>query len=260
MNRLVGGLVAAGLLVVTGCGTSTGRGTSGSSVPTGGDSTVVVFAAASLRATFTELGEEFEAAHPGTTVTFSFAGSSDLVTQIQGGAPADVFASADTRTMDELTADSLLAGTPVTFATNTLTIAVPPDNPAKITGFADLTGAGVQVVVCAPEVPCGAATHQLERAAGGELAPVSEESSVTDVLNKVATGEADAGLVYVTDVSGSGGRVTAVDVPESASVVTTYPIAVLGRSANPGPAQDFVDLVVSERGRRVLADAGFGRP
>lgn len=265
MRKLLTGLVAAGLLMAAGCssGTDPGSDAADASPAAGGAAsggTVVVFAAASLRSTFTKLGADFEATHPGTTVTFSFAGSSDLVTQIQGGAPADVFASADTATMDKLTADSLVAGPPVNFATNALTIAVPPDNPAKITGLTDLTRAGVQVVVCAPQVPCGAATEKVERAAGVTLTPVSEESSVTDVLNKVATGEADAGLVYVTDVSGSGGKVVAVDIPEASEAVTTYPIAPLAGSQHAELARDFVELVTSAEGQQVLADAGFGTP
>ena len=140
-------------------------------------------------------------------MTFSFAGSSDLVTQLQQGAPADVFASADTKNMDKATADNLVQGDPVNFASNTLEIAVPPDNPAKITSFADLAEAGVKVVVCAPQVPCGSATQKVETATGVTLKPVSEENSVTDVLNKVTTGEADAGLVYNTDVKSAGDKV-----------------------------------------------------
>lgn len=219
-----------------------------------------MFAAASLTATFTELGHRFERSHPGSSVAFSFAGSSGLVTQIEGGAPADVFAAADSQNMAKLTGDGLLDGAPVTFATNTLTIAVPPDNPAQLTALADLGRPGVQVVVCAPEVPCGAATARVEQESGVDLHPVSEESSVTDVLNKVATGEADAGLVYRTDVEGADGRVTGIAVPEADRVVNSYPIAVLGGSEQAALAREFVDLVTSAEGRQVLADAGFGQP
>ncbi|QAY69105.1 molybdate ABC transporter substrate-binding protein [Xylanimonas protaetiae] len=221
--------------------------------------TLTVFAAASLKDVFTQLGASFEADHPGVTVAFSFAGSSDLVAQLQQGAPADVFASADTANMDKVVADSLVAA-PVDFATNTLTIAVPPGNPAKIASFADLTADGVQLVVCAPQVPCGRATTKVEESTGLDLHPVSEEQSVTDVLTKVIAGEADAGLVYVTDVQGAGDRVTGVPFPESASAVNTYPIAVLDDAAEPTLARQFVDLVTSPAGQQALAEAGFGAP
>jgi molybdate transport system substrate-binding protein len=258
MRRLISALACVALLGVAGCAGGTATGASSESIPT--KQTLTVFAAASLKGTFTEIGADFEVAHPGTTVAFSFAGSSDLVTQIQGGAPADVFASADTENMDRLTAESLVAGTPVAFATNTLTIAVPPDNPAGITSLADLTEPVVQAVVCAPQVPCGSATQKVEQAAGIELKPVSEESSVTDVLNKVATGEADAGLVYVTDVKAAAGTVLAVDFPEASQAVNTYPIAVLEDSEHAALARDFIDLVSSAEGQQVLADAGFAKP
>lgn len=222
--------------------------------------TLTVFAAASLKNPFTTLGHQFEAAHAGTTVTFTFAGSADLVTQLQQGAPADVFASADTKNMDKVTAADLVAGTPVTFASNTLEIAVPPDNPAGIKAFSDLSKPGVKLVVCAPEVPCGAATAKIEAATGTTLKPVSEESAVTDVLTKVQSGEADAGLVYVTDVRGAGGRVQGVTFPESAQAVNVYPIAPLTASRNAGLARQFTELVAGSPGQRVLADAGFGKP
>ena len=178
------------VLLTAGCG--------GTAEPAGGSEssgqTLTVFAAASLKGTFTELGPAVrDAPTPAATVTFSFGGSSDLVTQLQQGAPADVFASADTKNMDKATADDLVKGDPVNFASNTLEIAVPPDNPAEITSFADLAEAGVKVVVCAPQVPCGTATQKVETATGVTLKPVSEENSVTDVLNKVTSGEADAG-------------------------------------------------------------------
>lgn len=220
----------------------------------------MVFAAASLKAPFTEIGEQFEGDNPGATVEFSFAGSSDLVTQLTQGARADVFASADTRNMDKAAKAGLLAGAPADFAANTLTIAVAPGNPKQINSFRDLTKPGVSVVLCAPQVPCGTATQKVERAAGVDVAPVSEESSVTDVLSKVTSGQADAGVVYVTDTQDAGDMVTAVPFPEAAEAVNTYPIAVLRQSENPALARKFVDLVTGEVGRRVLAEAGFARP
>src|SRR5450830_591729 len=168
---------------------------------------IMVFAAASLKGSFTEIASRFEARHPGLRVNLSLAGSSDLVNQITEGAPADVFASADTRNMAKLTAAAIVDGSPVNFATNTLEIAVPPTNPAHVAGFADLARAGVKTVICQAQVPCGAATAAIETATGVKLAPVSEELSVTDVLGKVFSGEADAGLVYVTDVKAAGARV-----------------------------------------------------
>lgn len=264
MNCLLAVLAAATLLAVAaGCGTTaapsgTPSNSAVSSAPAA--TTLTVFAAASLKTTFTTLGERFEADHPGTTVTFNFAGSSDLVTQLQQGAPADVFASADTKNMDKATADKLVQGTPVTFASNTLEIAVPPDNPAKIASLQDLTKSGVKVVVCAPEVPCGAATQKIETAAEVDIKPVSEESAVTDVLNKVQTGEADAGLVYVTDVKSAGDKVKGVTFPESSEAVNQYPIAPLAASKNADLAQQFADLVTGADGQKVLADAGFAKP
>jgi molybdate transport system substrate-binding protein len=158
-----------------------------------------------------------------------------------------------------VTADSLAAGTPVNFATNTLEIAVPPGNPAKIASFADLAKPGVKVVVCAPAVPCGSATAKVEKATGTTLKPVSEEQSVTDVLGKVSAGEADAGLVYVTDVKGAGTKVVGVPFPESSSAVNTYPIVALKSSKNAALAAEFVKAVTGEPGQSILAAAGFAK-
>jgi molybdate transport system substrate-binding protein len=220
---------------------------------------IMVFAAASLKQTFTDIGEQLKTDNPGASVEFSFAGSSDLVTQLTQGAQADVFASADTNNMDKAARAGLLAGDPVNFASNTLTIAVAPGNPKKIASFKDLTQQGLNVVVCAPQVPCGSATQKVEQATGVKLNPVSEESSVTDVLNKVETGQADAGLVYVTDAKGAGDKVAVVDFPEAAGAVNTYPIAVLKDSKTPDVARKFVDLVTGEAGQKVLTAAGFAK-
>lgn len=222
--------------------------------------TVTVYAAASLKKTFTELASAFEAAHPGTKVTLNFAGSSDLATQISQGAPADVFASADTKNMAKLSGDSLLDGEPKNFATNVLEIAVPPANPASVSSFADLAKPGVRVVVCAPQVPCGTAAEKVEQATGATLKPVSEESSVTDVLGKVTSGEADAGLVYVTDVKNAGDKVKGIPFAEAAQAKNTYPIGTVGSSKNKDLARAFIELVTGSEGRKVLADAGFGAP
>lgn len=221
---------------------------------------ITVYAAASLKTSFTALAEDFEEAYPGTSVELTFAGSSDLVTQLTNGAPGDVFASADEKNMAKLTDAELVEGDPTDFATNVLQIAVPPSNPAEVETFADLARPGVKTVVCAPQVPCGAATVAVEDATGVALSPVSEESSVTDVLGKVTSGEADAGLVYVTDVIAAGEAVEGIAFDESSKAVNTYPIAPLAGSANPALAAAFAAFVVSADGQRVLADAGFGAP
>jgi len=247
-------------LALTGCAGGAPAATGPSASAGSLEGSITVFAAASLKATFTELADDFEAANPGTIVELNFAGSSDLVTQITEGAPADVFASADTKNMAKVTEAALADGAPVDFATNTLEIAVPPGNPAGIESFADLARADAKVVVCAPAVPCGAATSTVETATGVDIAPVSEESSVTDVLGKVASGEADAGLVYVTDVIAAGDTVEGIAFDESGEAVNTYPIAALRDSASPAVARAFVAFVASAAGQRVLADAGFGAP
>jgi molybdate transport system substrate-binding protein len=254
------GLLITTMLVAAGasaCGDSDSDDSSGASAES---TTLTVYAAASLTATFEEIGAAFEAEHDGVEVEFSFGGSSDLVAQLQQGAPADVFASADTANMDKLTADDLQAGDPVNFATNTLAIATPPDNPAEISTFADLADPDTKVVVCAPEVPCGAATVKMEDATGVSLSPVSEEQSVTDVLGKVTSGEADAGVVYVTDVTAAGDAVNGVTFPESGQVVNTYPIVALDDAESSDLAQSFVDLVLSAAGQSILEAAGFARP
>jgi len=251
MRRILGTAAAAltAVAMLAGCSNSS---------PNSGD--ITVFAASSLKSAFTALGTQLEKGNPGTHVKFSFAGSSDLVAQLTGGAPADVFASADTATMTKVVDASLVAGNPVNFATNTLTIVTPPGNPKHIASFADLAKPGTQVVVCAPQVPCGAATKKVEAATGTALTPVSEESTVTDVLGKVTSGQADAGLVYVTDAAGAGDKVTAVAFPQAGGAVNTYPIAVLKGSKNAATAQKFVDLVTGPDGRKVLAGAGFAAP
>ncbi len=220
----------------------------------------MVFAAASLSGPFTELADEFEGAHPGTAVRLNFAGSADLASQIQSGAPADVFASADAANMDKVEAEGLAAGDPAPFAVNTLTIAVPPGNPGGITGFRDLGDPGMQVVMCAEQVPCGAAAARIEAATGTEISPVSEESSVTGVLGKVSSGEADAGLVYVTDVRAAAGKVEEVAFPEAAQAVNTYPIVRLSQAGEADLADEFIRFVRSDAGQEVLRKAGFGAP
>jgi molybdate transport system substrate-binding protein len=171
-----------------------------------------------------------------------------------------VFASADEKNMTKVSDAGLAAGTPVDFATNVLAIAVPPGNPAHITSFADLAKPGVKTVVCAPQVPCGAATAKVEASTGVTLTPVSQESAVTDVLGKVSSGEADAGIVYVTDVKGAGSSVDSVPFPEAASAVNTYPIVALKDAHDATLAAAVVDYVTGPDGQKVLKAAGFGAP
>lgn len=225
----------------------------------GTDDTLTVFAASSLTATFTALADDFEADHEGVTVELSFGGSSDLVAQVQQGAPADVVATADTATMERLSAEDLVEE-PVTFATNRLEIVVPPGNPAGVRSLQDLGRSSLALVVCAPQVPCGAATSQVAEEGGVALSPVSEEPSVTDVLGKVVSGEADAGLVYLTDVLAAGDEVEGIEFPEARAVLNSYPVAVVAGADSADLGAAFVDLVTGDRGRRVLSEAGFGRP
>jgi molybdate transport system substrate-binding protein len=220
----------------------------------------VVFAAASLKPTFTQLAGQFKTENPSARIDFDFAGSSELATQLTQGATADVFASADTAQMDNVTKVGLAAGNPVNFASNTLVIVTAPGDPKQIHSFADLARPGLNVVICQQPVPCGAATQRIENNIGVHLNPVSEEPAVSDVLTKVTTGEADAGLVYVTDALNAGNKVATVKFPESAGAVNVYPIAVLKRAPQPALAQKFVDLVTGATGQKVLTQAGFAKP
>lgn len=253
-------LAVAAAVALAGCGAGEAGAGGGSAAAASDGTNLTVFAAASLTDAFDELARDFEAEHDGVTVTVNYGGSSGLVQQLTEGAPADVFASADEKNMARLTDAGLAAGTPEPFATNTLTIVVPADNPAHITSLQDLTRDGVKLVTCAPEVPCGNATRKVEAANRVRLEPVSEENAVTDVLGKVTSGQADAGIVYVTDARSAGDTVEAVPLPEAGAAVNTYPIAALKDSEHPELAEQFVRLVTGERGREVLAGAGFGAP
>ena len=221
---------------------------------------ITVLAAASLQGALDELAAAFEEEH-GVTVTLVYDGSSTLVTQLLEGATADVLATADEATMAAVVEAGLIDGTPEPFATNTLRIAVHPDNPHAVAGLADLAeilADGLRVAVCAPQVPCGAAAGEVLAAAGVTLPGASEEQSVSAVLTKIVQDEVDAGLVYATDIDRARGAVLGVDFPESARAVNTYPIAVLvGATA---VARDFADLVASPEGRAVLVAHGFGEP
>lgn len=222
---------------------------------------ITVFAAASLKDAFPEIADTVLAEqHPGVTVTFNFAGSSDLIDQMAGGAPADVFASADKKNMDKAVEQSLVDdATNVSFASNTLALVTPPDNPAGVTGV-DSSLDNADLVICAEGVPCGNAPIKLEEALGVTLHPVSEEQSVTDVLGKVENGEADAGIVYVTDAKGAGDKVTTIQITGADSIINDYRIAVTAEPSDKQAAQWFLDAVNSDAGQKILANYGFAGP
>ncbi|WP_371580441.1 molybdate ABC transporter substrate-binding protein [Streptomyces sp. NBC_01314] len=222
--------------------------------------TVTVFAAASLKESFTALGKEFEETHPGTKVTFSFGGSDSLAASITGGAPADVFASASPKTMAIVTDAGDASGTPATFVRNQLEIATLPGNPDKIASLKDLTKSGLKVVLCDKEVPCGAAAQKALDAGKLKLTPVSYEQDVKSALTKVELKEADAAVVYKTDVHAAGDKVEGVEFPESADAINDYPIVQLKDTKNADAAKAFIALVQSAEGQKVLTEAGFLKP
>jgi len=237
-------LAVVAVLLLAGC--SAGK-------PSG---TVTVFAAASLTGTFTQLGKDFEAGHKGTKVVFNFAGSSALAQQINQGASADVFASAAPKNMDQVTGK----GTPTVFATNTLEIAVPKGNPGKITGLKDFTDQSKKIALCAAQVPCGAAAAKVFAAAGLKPEPDSLEQDVKAALTKVSLGEVDAALVYKTDVLAAKDKVDGIEFPEAAKAINDYPIATLTKAPNADGAKEFVEYVLSDKGKAVLSAAGFDVP
>ena len=251
MKRVVAAVSAVALLAS--CSTS---GIQTAATPS---SNLTVFAASSLSGVYTEMGKTFEASHPGLTVRFSFEGSSTLLDQLEQGAPADVFASADRSTMDKAISAGLIDGTPALFATNTLTLIVPPGNPARITGL-DASLDGKKLVVCSPGVPCGTATQELAHLAGVTLRPVSEETNVSDVRSKVESGQADAGIVYVTDAKASGTKVETIAVATSDQVRNEYLAGTVAGSKNAGLAAEFVSLVTGNAGIQILKEAGFALP
>jgi molybdate transport system substrate-binding protein len=264
--RLVAtGTAVLAVTVLTACGSSSGgSATASSPSPTASSApalsgTVTVFAAASLTGTFTQLGKQFEAAHPGVTVKFSFGASSTLAQQIIAGAPADVFASASTKNVTQVTAKGD-AATPATFAKNEAEIAVPPANPKKITSIDDLAKSGVKVALCQAQVPCGVVAQAAFTKAKIAVKPVTLGADVKSVLTTVELGEVDAGVVYKTDVQAAGSKVTGVVIPENENASTSYPIATLTATKNKTAAAAFVAYVLSPAGSTVLTQAGFAQP
>jgi molybdate transport system substrate-binding protein len=246
-------VVAVAALALAACGGDDSGGGSGGQSPT----EIKVFAAASLTAAFTELGQQYGPANGGTKVTFNFAGSQALATQIQQAAPADVFASADIPNMDKV---KDLVGTPQNLASNLLQVVVEKGNPKGVKGLEDLANPDLKVVLAAPDVPAGKYAQQALEKAGVTVKPVSEEDNVKAVVTKVSLGEADAGIVYVTDVTAGGDKVEGVDIPEELNVVATYPIATVKASKAQDKAQAFMDLVLSAQGQQVLKQYGFLPP
>jgi molybdate transport system substrate-binding protein len=221
---------------------------------------LTVFAAASLAEAFKEIGTAFERAHPGRTVLFSFAGSSTLATQIIDKAPADIFASADESNMQKVVDAANVSGTPRIFATNQLTIVVPKGNPKHIESLTDMSRAGVIMSLAAPEVPAGKYAAQTFAKAGIPVPKASQEVDVRAVLSRVAAGEADAGIVYVSDIRAAADKVEAVTIPPQYNVVARYPIAVVKHAGNIDDATAFVELVMSPPGQAILKQFGFGAP
>jgi molybdate transport system substrate-binding protein len=250
--RILVALVA--VLGMAGCG-GTGAAATGA-----GGGRLTVFAAASLTESFTQIGRDFEAAHPGVTVTFNFAGSSALATQINQGAPADVFASAAPANMKTVTDAGNGDGNPTTFVKNQLVIAVPKGNPKGITGLADLARPGLKVALCAPQVPCGVAATKALTAAGVAVTAVTQEQDVKSALAKVKLGEVDAALVYRTDARAAASDIDGIEFPESARAINEYPIIVLKGAPDKATARAFVAYVLSDKGRAVLTRAGFQAP
>jgi molybdate transport system substrate-binding protein len=262
-TRALVALSAAATIVLAACGESSSDdpASSGSS-SAGGElsGTLTVFAAASLTDVFGELGDQLVADNPGLEVQFNFAGSSALATQLTQGAPADVFASANQTQMTVVTDAGLPAEEPTAFTENVLEIAVPADNPGNVTGLADFANPDLTLAVCAPDVPCGAAATQVFEAAGITAVPDTEEEDVRAALTKVQLGEVDAALVYASDVQSAGSDVEGIEFPESEDAVNEYPICLLAEAPNPGAAQAFIDLVLSDEGQEALEAAGFRAP
>jgi molybdate transport system substrate-binding protein len=260
MRRFTVTIAALSAIAVAGCSSSSSSSTSApaassSSAPAAASSvlsagTITVLAAASLNQTFTQIGKQFEAAHPGVTVKFSFGASSTLATQITSGAPADVFASAAPANMDTVVkADD--ATNPVDFAKNTAEVAVPPNNPANVASVNDLAKSSVKVALCEPQVPCGVLAAEVFKNAGITVKPVTLQPNVTATLTEVETGNVDAGMVYVTDVKGAGSKVKGIMIPADENASTLYPIATVSSSKETAIAEAFVAYVLT---------AGFQKP
>lgn len=253
--------VAATTAVVAGCSSGGSSSSSGSS-PKAASSvsgSITVFAAASLQGAFTTIGKQFEAAHPGSAVKFSFGASSSLAQEITSGSPADVFASASPQNMDQVVSAGD-ASKPVTFAQNVMEVAVPPTNPAHVTSVSDLANSTVKTALCQPQVPCGFTAAKVFSNAKITVTPVTLQPDVKSVLTQVELNNVDAGMVYVTDVKAAGSMVHGIPIPASENASTAYPIATVNSSNNKSTAQAFTSYVASPAGEKVLAADGFEKP
>jgi molybdate transport system substrate-binding protein len=262
MSRSVPTIAGLAVVAVAGCSSGGSSSTSTPSSPAAAPAstgTITVFAAASLTGTFTQLGKQFDTAHPGDTVKFSFGPSSGLATQITSGAPADVFASAAPKNMDQVVSAGD-ASNPQDFAKNIMEVAVPPNNPAKVTSVNDLAKKSVKVALCQPQVPCGVVAAEVFKNVGITVKPVTLQTDVKSVLTQVELGNVDAGMVYVTDAKAAGTKVKGVTIPASDNASTLYPIATISSSKHKSEAQAFVAYVLSPAGQQVLAAAGFEKP
>jgi molybdate transport system substrate-binding protein len=242
-------------VLLAACGSSAGA----ASTPTASalSGSISVFAAASLTDSFKVLGTTFQAAHPGVSVQFNFAGTPTLVTQIEQGAQADILASADTTNMNKLKGDGFTVGSPQVFAHNKLEIVVAPGNPTGITGLADLTKSGVIYISEAPTVPAGKYSLQALAKAGVSVTPKSLETDVKSVVGKIELGEADAGIVYTTDVKAAGSKVQGVAIPDADNVIATYPVAAVKGTKNSELANAFIAFVLASGGQSTLESFGF---
>jgi molybdate transport system substrate-binding protein len=260
LRRLKGPLFAFAVLIVA---AACGGGDAGD--PASGEvsalrGSLTVFAAASLTESFSALAESFEDEFPEVSVTTNFAASSELATQIMEGAPADVYASADDVNMQRVVDADETDGEPRVFATNRLQIIVESGNPLGIATLDDLSNPALLYITAAPEAPIGRYTAEVLEAAGVDVTPRSLEENVRGIVNKVVLGEADAGIVYATDVRAAGDSATGIEIPDEFNVVARYPIVVTAATANPIAARAFVDFVTSDTGRSILSDFGFGTP
>jgi molybdate transport system substrate-binding protein len=259
MRRFTLTIAALAAIAVAGCSSSGSGGSSGGSSASSSTGTITVFAAASLTESFTQLGKQFEAAHPGDTVKFSFGPSSGLAEQITSGAPADVFASAAPSNMQQVVSAGD-ASSPQNFAKNIMEVATPPNNPGNVKSVNNLAKKSVKVALCQPQVPCGTVAAEVFKNAGITVKPVTLQPDVKSVLTQVETGNVDAGMVYVTDVQAAGSKVKGVEIPAGDNASTLYPIATISSSKHKSEAQAFLSYVLSPTGQQVLAAAGFEKP
>lgn len=251
------GMRLTAIVATIGACAACGPSAPAAATPSALSGSITVFAAASLTDSFKALSSSFQVAHPGVMVQFNFAGTPTLVTQIEQGAQADVFASADTTNMEKLTADGFTEGTPQVFAHNQLEIVVAPGNPRGLTGLADLAKPGVIYISEAATVPAGKYSLQALAKAGETVTPKSLETDVKSVVSKVALGEADAGIVYTTDVKAAGSKVQGVPIPAAYNVVATYPLVALKGTKNSAVAKAFIAFVLASAGQSTLESFGF---